>query len=76
MNHKHTLTMSIEKIIMSVVTIAVSLIAFAYGQNCTLLPGRTPSTLADGQSRTGYQVNEATYSQSCTDSVGLITCIS
>ena len=32
--------------------------------------------LADGQSRTGYSVNEATYTQSCTGSRAIITCVS
>lgn len=71
-----TLAARIGKTIASIMTIAFSLLAVAYGQNCTLLPGRSPSTLADGQSRTGYQVSAATYTQSCTGSVGLITCIS
>jgi len=57
-------------------TIAFSLVAFAHGQSCNLLVWRSPSTLADGQSRTGYKVNEATFTQSCTGSAGLITCIS
>ena len=50
--------------------------AVAYGQSCNLLPGRNPSTLADGQSRTGYQIPAATYTQSCAQAVGIITCIS
>ena len=76
MNYRHMLTTKTAKFIGSLMTIAFSLVAFAYGQSCTLLPGWNPSTLADGQSRTGYQVAEATYAQSCTASAGLITCIS
>lgn len=55
-------------------TVAFSLLAFAYGQSCTLLPGFSPSTLANGVSRTAYQVPEATYTQSCADAMGTITC--
>jgi len=52
MNYAHRLPTSIAKIIGSLMTIAFSLVAFTYGQNCTLLPGWAPSVLADGQSRT------------------------
>ncbi len=76
MKYKHPFITSLTKIIGSIMTIIFSLIAFAHGQTCHLLPGWTPSTLADGQSRTGYQVNQATYTQSCTGSAGIITCIS
>jgi len=55
---------------------AISLFAFVQAQNCTLLPGFSPATLADGQSRTGYQINEASYTQSCAAAAGTITCIS
>ncbi len=50
--------------------------AIAYGQSCQLLPWRTPSTLADGQSRTGYKIPEATYTTSCDEAVGQVTCVS
>lgn len=63
------------KIIVSLMTIAFSLVAFTYAQSCQLLPGRNPSTLADGQSRTGYKISEATYTQSCDQAAGQITCI-
>lgn len=76
MNYTSKLTTSMAKIIGSIMTVAFSLVAFAYGQNCNLLPGWSPSTLTDGQSRTGYQIDEATFTQSCTGSLGLITCIS
>ena len=75
MKNKNTFTTINTKIIASLITIALSLVAFTYGQNCTLLPGWNPSILPDGQSRTGYQVNEATYTQSCAASLGTITCI-
>lgn len=65
MNDSKRFTLGSAKIVASIMTIAFSFIAFAYGQSCTLLPGWTPSVLADGQSRTGYQINEATYTQSC-----------
>lgn len=76
MKYGNRFTLGSAKIIGSLMTIAFSFIAFTYGQSCTLLPGWTPFTLADGQSRTGYQISEATYTQSCTWSVGIITCIS
>lgn len=76
MKYHHSLITGIAKTIGSIMTIAFSLVAFAHGQSCTLLPGWTPAILADGQSRTWYQVSEATYTQSCTGSVGSITCIS
>ena len=74
MNYRHRFTTSTAKIVGSLMTIAFSLVAFAYGQSCNLLPGWSPSTLADGQSRTGYQINEATYTQSCDAAAGTITC--
>jgi hypothetical protein len=43
-----------------------SLAAVSYAQNCILPMGRSPSTLTDGQSKTGYSIAEATYTQSCT----------
>ncbi|MEI6774555.1 MAG: hypothetical protein WCL18_07405 [bacterium] len=52
MTYRHPLTTDITKIIGSLMAIFFSLLAFAYGQNCTLLPGRNPSILIDGQSRT------------------------
>ncbi len=64
------------KIIGSIMTIFFSFIMFAYGQSCQLLPGWNPSTLADGQSRTWYQIQEATFTQSCTQAAWTITCIS
>ncbi|MFA7298754.1 MAG: hypothetical protein WC010_03875 [Candidatus Absconditabacterales bacterium] len=64
------------KIVGSIMTIVFSLVAFAHGQSCQLLPGWTPSTLADGRSRTGYQIPDATYTQSCPSAFGMITCIS
>lgn len=76
MNDSNRFTLASAKIIGSLMTIVFSFIAFAYGQSCTLLPGWSPSVLADGQSRTWYQISEATYTQSCTWSVGTITCIS
>lgn len=66
MNYTSKLTTSMAKIIGSIMTVAFSLVAFAYGQNCNLPLGWSPSTLADGQSKTGYAVPEATYTQSCT----------
>ena len=59
----------------SLMITAISLVAFAHGQNCTLLPGWNPSTLVDGQSRTWYQISEASYTQSCAAAAGTITCI-
>jgi hypothetical protein len=76
MDYRHPLTTNITKIIGSLMALFFSLLAFAYGQNCTLLPGRNPSILIDGQSKTGYQVAEATFTQSCVGSAGTITCIS
>ncbi|MCX6823685.1 MAG: hypothetical protein NT085_00965 [candidate division SR1 bacterium] len=76
MNYRHRLGTRITKFIGSFMTIAFALVAFAHGQSCHLLPGWNPSTLADGQSRTGYQISAATYTQSCADSLGIITCVS
>ena len=76
MNYRHRLGTRITKIIGSFMTIAFVFVAFAHGQSCHLLPGWNPSTLADGASRTGYQIPAATYTQSCADSVGIITCVS
>ena len=76
MNYTSKLTTSMAKIIGSIMTVAFSLVAFAYGQNCNLPLGWSPSTLADGQSKTGYAVPEATYTQSCTWSAAIVTCIS
>ena len=76
MNYTHRLGARITKVIGSFMTIAFVFVAFAHGQSCQLLPGWNPSTLADGASRTGYQIPAATYTQSCADSVGIITCVS
>lgn len=76
MKYRDAYITSSAKIIGSLMTIAFSLVAFTYGQSCTLLPGWNPSVLPDDQSRTWYQVNEATYTKSCTGSLGTITCIS
>jgi len=76
MDYTNKITVALAKIVGSLMTIGFSLVAFAHGQNCTLLPWWNPSTLIDGQSRTGYQITEATYSQSCTGAAGQITCIS
>ena len=76
MTYRHKLTTDIAKIIGSCMMMFFALVAFAHGQNCTLLPWWNPSVLIDGQSKTGYQVPEATFTQSCTGSVGVITCIS
>ena len=65
MTTTRTLTTGISKIVASLMTIAFSLVAFAHGQNCNLLPGWSPSVLADGQSKTGYMISGATYTQSC-----------
>ncbi|MEI7919386.1 MAG: hypothetical protein WCH65_04210 [bacterium] len=43
---------SAKQLMGSLMITAISLVAFAHGQNCTLLPGWNPSTLVDGQSRT------------------------
>ena len=55
-------------------TVAFSLMVFAYGQSCTLLPGFTPSTLANGVSKIAFQIPEATFTQSCTQAQGTIVC--
>ena len=61
-----TLTTGISKIVASLMTIAFSFVAFAHGQSCALLPTWAPLTsLADGQSKTGYMISGATYTQSC-----------
>ena len=75
MKYRHRLSTRITKTISSLMAIAFALVAFAHGQNCTLLPGWTPSTLMNGQSRTGYQFPEATFTQSCTGAVWIITCV-
>jgi len=75
MNYKHTLTTNVAKFVGSIMTIVFSLVAFAHGQSCPLLQGWIPNTLADGQSRTGYQIQEATFTQSCASAAGRITCI-
>lgn len=75
--YKINATVRLSKIIWSLMTIAVSLFAFAYAQNCSLLPTRSPyTTLADGHSRTWFSIPEATYTQSCYQSLGTITCVS
>lgn len=76
MNYTHRLATWIAKVIGSIMTIAFSLVAFAHGQNCNLLPGWSPSVLVDGQSRTGYQIPEATFSQTCAQAAGQISCVS
>lgn len=76
MNNKGTFTISIAKIAWALMTMIFVTMAFAYGQSCQLLPGWSPSTLGDGQSRTGYQIPKATFTQSCTWTAWLITCIS
>ncbi len=54
-----------------------SLIAVASAApNCTLLPWWIPSTLQDWHSLTGYSNTQATYTQSCSQLVGTITCVS
>ena len=75
MKYRHRVFTGSAKIIGSLMTIIFSLMAFAHGQNCTLLPGWNPSTLMNWQSRTGYQVSEATFTQSCTGAAWLITCV-
>jgi hypothetical protein len=67
MKTNDTLSTKITKTIGSIMTLAFSLMAFAYGQSCTLLPGFTPNTLVNGVSRTAYQIPEATFTQSCED---------
>lgn len=74
MNINHTLSTKITKIIGSIMTVAFSLMAFAYGQSCTLLPGFTPSTLVNGVSRIAFQIPEATFTQSCADAQWTIVC--
>ena len=76
MIYRKTFTTRMTKIAGIFMTLAFSLVAFAHGQSCQLLPGWSPSTLADGRSRTGYQIPEATYTQSCPSAFGTITCIS
>ena len=76
MNYRNKITTGTAKIVGSIMTIAFSLVAFAHGQSCQLLPWWSPNTLADGRSRTGYQIPEATYTQSCPETFGMITCIS
>ena len=75
MKYRHRLSTRITKTISSLMAIAFALVAFAHGQNCTLLPGWTPSTLMNGQSKTWYQISEATFTQSCTGAVWIITCV-
>ncbi len=74
MNFTHVFSTRIVKAIGSLMTAAISLIAFAHGQSCTLLPGFTPNTLTNGVSRTAFMIPEATYTQSCNDAQGTITC--
>lgn len=60
-----------------IVATLLSLVVFAYAQNCTLLPTRSPyTTLTDGESRTGYSIPASTYTQTCAQSKGVITCLS
>lgn len=74
MKTNDTLSTKITKTIGSIMTLAFSLMAFAYGQSCTLLPGFTPNTLVNGVSRTAYQIPEATFTQSCEDAQWSIFC--
>jgi len=62
------------KIIGSIMTILFLFVTFAYGQNCTLPLGWGSPTLANGQSRTWYQITWATYTQTCTGAAALLTC--
>lgn len=67
-------TSKVNKILLSVMTLAFSFVAFAQAQSCTLLPGFVPNILIDGVSRTAYQIPEATYTQSCLEAQGTIRC--
>lgn len=75
MNTK-TFSITVSKWIGAILIMIFSLAAVSYAQNCILPMGRSPSTLTDGQSKTGYSIAEATYTQSCTWSKALVTCIS
>lgn len=74
MNNTGKITIWISKIIGSLMTIAFSFIAFAHGINCTLLPWFSPSTLTNGVSRIAYEIPEASYTKSCAQAMGSITC--
>lgn len=65
MNTK-TFSITVSKWIGAILIMIFSLAAVSYAQNCILPMGRSPSTLTDGQSKTGYSIAEATYTQSCT----------
>jgi hypothetical protein len=67
MTQTKTVSTYMIKIIALFGAMIFSFIAFAHGQNCTLLPGFSPSTLTNGDARTAYSIPEATYSQSCED---------
>ncbi len=62
------------KLLASFAIMILAFLSFAYGQNCTLLPWFSPSILINGDSRTAYSIPEATYTQSCEDARGTITC--
>jgi len=74
MNHPHKITTVLAKIVGSIMTIAFSLVAFAHGQNCTLPLGWSSPTLTNGQSKTGYAIPLATFTQTCTGASALLTC--
>jgi len=71
-----SLVTAAKKTSMVIITMILWLITFAYAQNCTLPLGWTPATLTDGQSRTGYYLSGATFTQSCAQSAALLRCTS
>ena len=74
MTYTKTISTHMAKITALFVAMIFSFVAFAHGQNCTLLPGFSPSTLTNGDARTAYSIPEATYTQSCEDARWAITC--
>ncbi len=68
------LTTSLSKIVGTLMTFAFLFFAAAHGQSCTLLPWFSPSTLANGVSRIAYEIPQATYTKSCTQAMGSISC--
>lgn len=64
----------ITKVIVLFVALFFSFVAFAHGQNCTLLTGFSPSTLNNGNTISAYSIPEASYTKSCEEAKGNITC--
>ncbi len=75
MNYRNNITPTMAKIVASLMTIALSLVAFAHGQNCTWWGW---VTLIDGQPPvTGYSTTWAEFPKNCDDDYSTtLTCIS